>query len=166
MIRPVHDADASAIADIYNHYIRDTVISFEETEIDTAQIRARLGKIADAGLPWLVAEDNSKLLGYAYAAPWHARSAYRFAVEVTVYLAADAGGRGLGTALYRALFRELELRGIHTAIGCIALPNPASVALHEKLGMRKIGHFAEVGYKFGQWLDVGYWQIILQPRTP
>lgn len=161
MIRAASATDADAIAGIYNHYIRDTVITFEEVEVDGAQMAARMEKIAAAGLPWLVAEDDGRLLGYAYAAPWHARSAYRFAVEITVYLAPDAGGRGLGSALYLQLFDALKTAGIHTAIGCIALPNPASVALHEKFGMTKIGHFAEVGFKFDRWLDVGYWQTFL-----
>ncbi len=113
-------------------------------------------------LPWLVAEnDSGVVVGYAYASKWKGRCAYRHSAEVTVYLAPDAAAQGVGTRLYEALFSELRDRGIHTAIGGIALPNPPSVALHEKFGMKKVAHFAEVGHKFDRWIDVGYWQVVL-----
>ena len=104
--------------------------------------------------------------GYAYAAPWRARAAYRHSVETSIYLAPGAGGRGLGARLYRALFAALPSH-VHAAIGGVSLPNPASVALHERLGFRKVAHFREVGRKFGRWIDVGYWQRLLpDDRTP
>ena len=161
MIRPATTRDAEAVARIYNHYIANTTITFEEQAITSPQMAERIGKVALASLPWLVAEHDGRVDGYAYATQWKERSAYRFSVEITVYLAPEAVGRGIGSALYEALFAELDKRGVHAAIGGIALPNPASVALHEKLGMKQVAHFEQVGFKFGQWLDVGYWQKTL-----
>ena len=123
----------------------------------------RIKQIEALGLPWLVAMDGDQLLGYAYATTWKARIAYRFSVEITVYLAQQLTAKGVGTLLYQALFNALETKDVHAVVACIALPNPHSVALHEKFGMRKVGHFNQVGHKFDRWLDVGYWQINL-PR--
>jgi phosphinothricin acetyltransferase len=100
-------------------------------------------------------------VGYAYASSWKRRSAYRYAVESTIYLAPEFHGRGLGSELYRALIAEMRARGFHCAIGGISLPNPASIALHEKLGYKHIGQFREVGWKFGKWVDVGHWELLL-----
>ncbi len=163
MIRQVLAADAGAIAAIYNHYIQETAVTFEETPVTASDILKRIAKIQHAQLPWLVAEENSTLMGYAYATPWSERSAYRYSVETTVYVSRTAVANGWGTSLYNALFTELRNNSIHVAIGGITLPNPASIALHEKLGMTKVAHFKEVGYKFGKWLDVGYWQVQLNP---
>jgi phosphinothricin acetyltransferase len=160
MIRACIAADAAAIAEIYNHYVRETVVTFEETPVSAAEMAQRIGDIG-ARFPWLVSEEGDAVVGWAYAAAWKTRSAYRFSVETTVYLATGHQGRGIGTALYRTLLDELRARGLHSAVGGIALPNPSSVALHEKLGFRKIAHFAEVGRKFDGWVDVGYWQLIL-----
>lgn len=157
-VRPATAADAAAIAAIYNHYIRETVITFEEEPVAEAEMARRIADVQAGALPWLVADEAGAVQGYAYASPWRARSAYRFSVEVTIYLASSALRRGLGTRLYDALFAELRTRHMHVAIGCIALPNETSVALHEKFGMRQVGHFPEVGFKFGRWIDVGYWQ--------
>jgi phosphinothricin acetyltransferase len=119
-------------------------------------------RIEDIGarFPWLVWEDGGTVVGYAYASAWKSRSAYRFAVESTIYLTTSRHRSGIGTKLYGALLAELKSRGFHTAVGGIALPNPASIALHEKLGFTKIGQFVEVGRKLGRWVDVGYWQLI------
>lgn len=161
MIRPVKPQDAQDIANIYNHYVKNTVITFEEDCIDSKEMAKRIEKVTDANLPWLVVEENDSLVGYAYATPWKARSAYRFSVEATVYLSPKQQGRGLGTQLYQALFSALKQQSIHAVMGGITLPNPASVALHEKLGMTKVAHFQQVGFKFDQWLDTGYWQLTL-----
>ena len=112
-------------------------------------------------LPWFVWEENGRVLGYAYAGKWKSRCAYRYSVESSIYLAKEATGRGLGTKLYVALIDALHTKGIHSIIGGIALPNPASIGISEKLGFQKIGHFKEVGWKFEQWIDVGYWEMIL-----
>ncbi|EDM67196.1 MAG: N-acetyltransferase [Moritella sp.] len=158
MIRTATELDAEAISHIYNHYIANTVITFEEKLVTSDDIASRIKATQAAGLPWLVAEDNNKVLGYAYASPWKSRSAYQFSVETSVYLAPDASKKGWGSQLYQALFIQLKTTKVRTVIGGIALPNPASIALHEKLGMQKSAHFSEVGYKFNQWVDVGYWQ--------
>ncbi len=105
--------------------------------------------------------EDGRVAGYAYASRWNLRSAYRHTVECTAYLAPDATGRGLGTRLYEELFARLRSLDVHAVIAVIALPNPASVALHERFGLRQAGLFREVGRKFGAWVDVGYWQATL-----
>lgn len=161
MVRTAVSADAEQIVAIYNHYVANTVVTFEEDEVSPDEMRRRMHDVFNAALPWIVAEDEGQMVGYAYATKWKARSAYRYSVETTVYLADGVAGKGFGTALYTELFRILKDRGIHAAIGGIALPNDASVALHEKFGMRKVAHFEEVGFKFGRWVDVAYWQRAL-----
>jgi phosphinothricin acetyltransferase len=160
-IRPATLGDAAAICAIYNPYVADTTISFEEEAVDAADMARRIADVHDAGLPWLVAQAEGRVLGYAYATKWRARPAYRTSVESTVYTGLDAAGRGIGTLLYRALLDELRRREVHMVIGGIAQPNERSVALHEKMGFRKVAHFSEVGRKFGRWVDVGYWELKL-----
>ena len=162
-LRDASPADAPAIAAIYNPYVLDTAISFEEDAVTGSDMARRVADVQDAGLPWLVAESGGVVIGYAYATKWRVRHAYRHSVETSVYLAPDAARRGVGSALYTALLERLRADGYHLAIGGIALPNAASVALHEKMGYEKAAHFKEVGFKFGRWLDVGYWQKILGP---
>jgi L-amino acid N-acyltransferase YncA len=164
MIRSATAQDATALCEIYNYYIDNTVITFEEVRVADTGFRARIAKVQDAGLPWLVAESAGQIIGYAYAGAWKERSAYRFSVEASVYLAHTHTGQGWGTRLYEALFAELRKTPVHVVIGGIALPNAASVALHEKLGMRNVAQFPEVGFKFGRWVDVGYWQLELGKR--
>lgn len=161
MIRAATADDAAAIAAIYNPFIVDTVITFEEEPLAAEDIAARIAEVKALSLPWLVIEQDGAVQGYAYASRWKTRASYRHTVETAIYLAAGATGRGTGRRIYGELIRQLQARGIHVAIGGIALPNAASVALHERLGFRKIGHFSEVGYKFGRWVDVGYWQLTL-----
>jgi len=159
-IRPCTPADAPALCDIYNHYVCETTVTFEEQPVSREEMAARVAGVV-AQWPWLVWADGGTVTGYAYATGWKTRSAYRFSVESTVYLAPGAGGRGVGTRLYGALLDELDRCDLHCVIGGITLPNAASVALHEKLGFEHLGIFREVGRKFGRWLDVGYWQRIL-----
>ncbi|MBI5259163.1 MAG: N-acetyltransferase [Burkholderiales bacterium] len=158
MIRPATPGDAEALARIYNHYIAHTVITFEEQAVSAPQMAGRIGELQAAGMPWLVAERDAHLVGYAHAGKWKPRSAYRYSAESSVYLDPTTLAQGLGSRLYEALFAELKARGVHVVIGGIALPNERSVALHEKFGMAKVAHFGQVGFKFGQWIDVGYWQ--------
>lgn len=160
-IRPAVETDAAAIAAIYAHYVRETTITFEEDVVTPDDMGARMASVAAAGLPWLVVSRGPDVYGYAYATPWRPRTAYRFSVETTVYLAHDAVGRGLGTHVYTDLLARLSDLGLHVALGGIALPNAASVALHESCGFRKVAHLSEVGFKFGRWVDVGYWQRAL-----
>ncbi len=160
MIRSATPDDAARIAAIYNHYVANTVISFEEEAVSESEMKARIARGLAAG-PWLVAEVDGAVVGYAYAAPWSARTGYRNSVETTVYVALSHAGKGLGSELYRALIERLKSQGFHCALAVIALPNPGSVALHEKLGFRKVGELMEVGFKLGRWVNVGYWQLLL-----
>lgn len=160
IIRPAAVDDAAAICRIYNPYVLDTVISFETEPVTPEQMRHRIVDIT-AHFPWLVCVEDEQILGYAYATKWRARAAYQHAVESSVYLSGAAAGKGLGSALYRALIAELEKLPVHVVIGGVALPNAASVALHEKMGFEKVAHFAQVGKKFDRWIDVGYWQRVL-----
>jgi phosphinothricin acetyltransferase len=161
MIRPAPVSDAPALAGIYNHYVLNTVVTFEEEAVSAEDMAQRIRDTLEAELPWLVWEEDGRVLGYCHASKWKSRCAYRFALETTVYLDPDATGRGLGTKLYTALIDTLRPTRMHALIGGIALPNDASVALHEKLGFQKIGQFREVGWKFGRWVDVGYWELML-----
>jgi L-amino acid N-acyltransferase YncA len=136
------------------------VITFEEEPVDEPEMARRIGAVT-ALLPWLVFEREGTIEGYACATPWKARSAYRFAVESTVYVSRISVRRGIGTRLYEALIAELRARGMHCMIGGIALPNPASVALHEGLGFKKVAQFLEVGFKLGRRVDVAYWELML-----
>ena len=160
MIRSATAADAAAVVAIYNHYIENTTVTFEEAPLAAADLAQRIATVT-ADFPWLVLEREARILGYAYASRFHARSAYRFTVETTVYVAHDAHRGGIGTELYRALIERLRAQKLHRALGIIALPNDASVGLHEKLGFRKVGETEEVGWKFGRWINVGYWQLAL-----
>ena len=161
MIRPAAPEDAARVAEIYNRFIAESVVTFEEQPVSTDEMRKRVTDVAAAGHPWLVAEIDGTVAGYAYAKSWHTRSAYRLTLESTIYLAPEFSGRGLGTRLYEALITAARDIPCHSLVGCIALPNPASIALHEKLGFRPVGIFKEVGWKFGRWIDVGYWQFML-----
>lgn len=161
VIREVSGGDAAAIAAIYNHYVLHTVVTFEEAVVSVAEMARRIEEVAAASLPWLVAEQAGRVVGYAYASRWKGRSGYRFTAEVTVYLDPAHVGRGLGARLYGELLPRLQALGLHAVIGGIALPNEASVKLHERFGMRKVAHFPEQGRKFERWIDVGYWQRLL-----
>lgn len=159
MIRNVHPDDALSICAIYNHYIEHTAITFEEEILAPEEMRQRILETTQT-YPWLVYEENGELLGYAYGRKWRERSAYRHSAELTVYLDPSTVGRGIGTELFGALLAELRNREIHCVIGGAALPNPASIALLERFGLRKVAHFSQVGYKLGRWIDVGYWQLV------
>ncbi|MBL8857607.1 MAG: N-acetyltransferase [Planctomycetes bacterium] len=158
LVRAAKHEDAASIARIYSHYVLTTVITFEEVAVSEADMAARVREVQSQGLPWLVAEDAGVVVGFAYAGKWKARTAYRFSVESSVYVAPDRTGDGIGTTLYEPLLAELAELGLHTVIGGIALPNDASIRFHEKLGFVKVAHFTEVGFKFGRWIDVAYWQ--------
>lgn len=160
MIRLAHADDAAAIASIYNHYVATTTISFEEDPVSIGEMEQRVQDVG-ARLPWYVYERDGAVVGYAYATPWRARSAYRYSVESTVYVAPDCSRQGIGAQLYRALIEDLRARGIQVILGGIAQPNLASVRLHESLGFEKVAHFKRVGMKFEQWVDVGYWELEL-----
>lgn len=159
-IRHATPADANAVCRIYNHYVTDTVVSFEEAPVATTEMAARIIDLTRTH-PWYVYEEAGVVVGYAYAGPWRTRAAYRDAVESTVYVESGLVGSGIGSKLYDALIPELRRRSFHCAMGGIALPNAASVALHEKNGFIKVAHFQEVGWKFQRRIDVGYWELVL-----
>ena len=163
---PLRDAtpdDMDAVARIYAHYVRTSVYTFEEVPPTAEEMRARLQRVRENGLPWRVAEGSGgAVIGYAYAGPFRARSAYRYTVENSVYVAADQARRGLGSALMRDLIvacTRLGYRQMMAVIGDSA--NEASIRLHARLGFRAIGNEAAVGFKFGRWIDVVQMQLAL-----
>jgi len=161
IIRACELKDIPQICEIYNYYISNTVITFEETPLTVAEMSARIESYTKL-YPWLVCEVEGSVVGYAYASKWKERSAYKKTAEATVYLKNGLSGKGYGKALYSALLDALKALDCHVVLGCIALPNEASVGLHESFGFNKVAHFTEVGRKFSQWVDVGYWQKIYE----
>ena len=141
--------------------MRDTVISFETEAPDAAAMATRI-ETTLATHPWLVAEADGRILGYAYGSPHRARAAYRWSCDVTVYIDAAARRRGVGKRLYERLFALLAAQGLQTAYAGITLPNAGSVGLHESCGFTPVGVFEGVGYKAGAWQDVGWWGLKLQ----
>ncbi len=162
LIRLAGADDAAAIAAVYRPYVEESRISFEEAPPGADEMAARMQSPLH---PWLVAEADGLVAGYCASSPYHRRPAYRWTVETGIYLARDQHGRGLGRKLLSAMIELLTRQGYVTAIGAIALPNEPSVALHEKLGFTRSGTYREVGFKFGEWVDVGLWQRDLAPRS-
>jgi phosphinothricin acetyltransferase len=157
-IRAATPDDAAALAEIYAPFVTGSHISFETEPPDSVEMRSRM-EAGGALYPWLVAEaESGEVAGYAYAARFRPREAYRFAVETSVYLRTGAESRGFGIRLYAALLAILEAQRFSQAIAAIALPNDSSVRLHERLGFRRAGIYSQVGYKLGRWWDVGLWQ--------
>jgi L-amino acid N-acyltransferase YncA len=161
IIRQVKESDAQAIATIYNYYVKNSVVTFEEEPVAASEMCQRIHTAKVNNLPWLVAENDVGLVAYACAAKWKERSAYKNSVEVTVYVDHKSVRRGLGKLLYAELFKRLATENIHAIMAGIALPNQSSIVLHERFGMSKVAHFKQVGFKFGQWVDVAYWQKLL-----
>jgi len=160
-LRVASPDDAKDIATIYAPFVRDTAISFEVNPPDTNEMRRRITSTLVTH-PWLVAVDADRIIGYAYASQHRTREAYRWACDVAVYLDAPNRGKGIGNLLYTELLRILSAQGYRGAYAGIALPNAASVALHEKMGFSHLGTYAKVGFKLGQWHDVGWWQRTLR----
>ena len=158
-VRRVKAEDAAPIADIYNFYVSNTHHTFETEKITLAGMRKRIGEIA-GNFPFLVCEENGEIFGYAFATRYKARQAYRHSVEVSVYVKDGSHKKGIGKSLYQGLLESLAETDVHAIIAGIALPNDASVRLHERFGFEKVAHFREVGFKFGRWIDVGYWELI------
>jgi len=161
LIRLAGPSDAAAIAAIYRPYVEGSRISFEESAPGGDEMAARM---ASPLHPWLVAEEDGRVLGYASSSPYHRRPAYRWTVETSVYVAADVQGRGIGGQLLSNLIELLKRQGFVTAIAAIALPNPISIALHERLGFEPSGTYRGVGFKLDEWTDVSLWQRDLAPR--
>lgn len=163
LIRPATAADGEAMAAIYAPFVESTSVSFEEEPPDGAEMNRRREAV-QAGYPWLVAEHESVVVGYAYGGPFRARAAYARTAETAVYLRESARGQGLGKRLVQAVLDDLTERGFHRAIAGATLPNPASVSLHQSLGFSFVGVFREVGFKRGSWHDVGFWELGLGER--
>lgn len=164
-IRLATVADAAAIAAIYAPFCTTTRISFEEVAPDRDEMARRIAGERAGAYPWLVAEEDGAVAGYCTSGPLRVRPAYRWSCETGIYLAPGASGRGTGRALLGRMLGLLEGQGFVTVIGAIALPNLASVALHQALGFDRVGTYRGVGFKFGEWVDVGLWQRDLAPRT-
>jgi len=160
-VRSALAADSGVIASIYSHFVRNTVATFEEEPVSAEVMAQRIAAVQTDSLPWLVAVVDGVVAGYACAHRWKARSAYRFAVETTIYIQNGREGKGIGTRLYSDLLSILRAQGMHVAIGGAALPNDASVALHQKSGFERVATFRQVGFKHGRWVDVAYWQLLL-----
>jgi len=164
-IRDARLDDAAAVQAIYAPIVAETAISFE-TEVPSVEEMARRIAASLETHAYVVAEREGRFLGYAYSSQHRARAAYGTSVDVTVYVTADARGLGLGRALYGALLPKTAARGYHAAFAGITLPNPGSVALHEAVGFTPVGVYREVGRKFGEWRDVGWWQRLLTDLAP
>src|SRR5262245_40458472 len=164
-IRLATAADAAAISAIYAPYVVDTPITFETEVPSIDEMQSRIVKTL-AGHPWLVCATDTDVVGYAYAGQYRSRAAYQWSVEVTVYVRADAHRRGIGRALYTSLLDLVTLQEFYNAFALITLPNASSVGLHQSLGFASAGVCPRVGFKLGQWLDVGTWARGLRPVAP
>jgi phosphinothricin acetyltransferase len=165
VVREATAGDAARMAEIYRPYVEETAISFEEVAPSPREMAARL---KDRAYPWLVAERDGVVLGYAYASPHRTRAAYRFSVEISAYVDPAHHRSGVGRGLYRRLISLLKDAGVFNAYAGIAHPdnNPGSVGLHEAFGFRKVGVYERVGFKSGRWHDVGWWGLRLQEGEP
>jgi L-amino acid N-acyltransferase YncA len=162
-IRLAANSDAAAIANLYRPIVESTAISFETEPPDDEAIRRRLDDTLPA-YPWLVCEIDDVVAGYAYASRHRVRAAYQWSVDVSVCVDDARRRSGVARGLYTSLFAILTAQGFANAFAGIALPNPASVALHEAVGFQPIGIYRNVGFKLGAWRDVGWWQLPLQER--
>jgi phosphinothricin acetyltransferase len=163
MIRPATIHDAKAICGIYNYYVNNTVITFEEIPVSISEMAGRI-KAVLSKYPWIVWEEEGEILGYAYVNKWKDRSSYRYSAEDSVYVKNGERGKGIGKKLLAALLETAQKNEVHALVAGITLPNERSAALHEKFGFKKTAEFFEIGYKMDQWLNVGYWQLILQDK--
>ncbi|HFI0449192.1 TPA: N-acetyltransferase family protein [Streptococcus suis] len=156
-IRSARIEDAADLVAIYAPYVEKTAITFENQVPTVSEFASRIEKTLGK-FPYLVAVEEGKILGYAYASTYYARAAYDWTVELSVYIQQETRGKGIGSMLYDALEEDLTARGFKNFLACIALPNPASISLHEKRGYEQVAHFKKVGYKFGSWHDIVWLQ--------
>ena len=156
-VRSVALEDAKYLVEIYKPYVEETAITFDYSVPSIYEFGEKIAKIIQ-NYPFLVAEENSKILGYAYAGEFYPKDAYKWTAEITIYLAKEARGKGVGETLYSNLERELLNREIYHLTSCIAYPDEGSISFHEKRGFRKVAHFEKVGYKFDRWWDVVWYQ--------
>jgi L-amino acid N-acyltransferase YncA len=165
MIRDIRTSDIGTVTSIYNHYIENSIVTFEEEPLSPDIMGKRI-EVVHENYPWIVYGENGNVLGYAYASRFRERAAYRYSAGITVYVDRNHTGKGIGTGLYKELLHQVNRLELKAVYGCIALPNPGSVRLHEKFGFSKVAHLTNVGFKFGRWLDVGYWELQLGEKDP
>lgn len=161
MIRAFKKNDTQQLLDIYNYYVINSVATFDDVPLSIETFSNKLNRI-DADFPFLVFEEDDVILGFAYGSKFRPKPAYKNTVELTVYVAPNAHGKGIGSKLYQELINLLKELNYHLALGVLTLPNEASEKLHEKLGFKKVAHLNEVGLKFGKWQDVGMYQLHLK----
>jgi phosphinothricin acetyltransferase len=161
-IRLARPGDAAEIRAIYAPIVRDTAISFEYEVPSVAEIEQRIARVL-AAKPWLVHEEEGRVLAYAYASVFRERAAYNWSTEVSIYVDSSAQGRGIGRQLYATLFDVLRALGFQQAIAGATMPNAASERLHLNMGFTQVAHFPAVGYKFGRWHDTIFWALTLGP---
>ncbi|MCF8272833.1 MAG: GNAT family N-acetyltransferase [Flavobacteriaceae bacterium] len=160
MIRNVHINDAKQLLDIYNYYVINTVVTFDLEALTLEMFKDKITTIT-SDYPFIVYEENHEILGYAYGSKFRPKSAYNHTIESTVYLKHGEQGKQIGSKLYSELLRLLKLQQAHVVLGVLTLPNDASVKLHEKFGFKQVAYLKEVGLKFGNWQDVGFWQLTM-----
>ena len=163
-IRPAEPRDVPDMLEIYNHYVANSTVTFDEDPLTLKEMREKFSHVAKLGYPWLVAESaGGQVLGYAYVTPWKQKAAYRYTVENSIYLGPAATGRGIGTALMTALLPAAKSAGIREIVAVIADKGAeASIAMHRRFGFQEIGHMGKVGFKFGRWLGTYLFQKSLK----
>jgi L-amino acid N-acyltransferase YncA len=159
MIRLIKPSDFTSICEIYNHYVTKSTITFDLLPLTIEEVKVKIEY--NYRYPCVVYEQSGNVVGFAASSEWKAKKAYEQTVETSIYLSPEHCRQGLGTLLLKELICLLRSQGIHSVISGIIMPNPASVLLHEKCNFKKVAHLSEVGTKFGEWLDVSYWQLIL-----
>lgn len=161
MIRSVHIDDASALLDIYNYYVLNTTVNFDIDPLSLETFTDKINHIVSE-YPYIVYEENNEILGFAYGSRFRPRPAYNYTAESTVYVKHSAHGKQIGSKLYAELIRLLKETDLHTVLGVLTVPNDASINLHEKFGFEQVAHLKEVGLKFGEWQNIGIWQLKLR----
>jgi phosphinothricin acetyltransferase len=161
MIRPVNAGDARDICGIYNYFVENTAVSFEEQALSVPEMENRIREIS-AVYPWFVQEEGGVVLGYACTNRFRDRSAYRYTAELSIYVKSGHEGKGIGGKLFARLLEAAKESSVHVLVSAITVPNERSVGLHEKFGFVKAALFNEIGYKLGEWRNVGYWELVLK----
>tara|TARA_B100000029_G_C17358437_1_gene881625 strand:- start:198 stop:692 length:495 start_codon:yes stop_codon:yes gene_type:complete len=161
VIRTAKTSDAGLITEIYNHFVENSIFTFDESPTSTKEMSTKILELTSNSYPFIVYEASDSILGFAYACPWKLRSAYKHTAESTIYITPNSLQKGIGSQLYKELIHQLQKINTHSILAGISLPNDISVAFHEKFGFEKVAQLKEVGFKFNRWIDVGYWELIL-----
>ncbi|MDR1900026.1 MAG: GNAT family N-acetyltransferase [Treponema sp.] len=161
MIRPVKADDARGICGIYNYFVENTAVTFEEEPVSIREMEGRVRDIGGA-YPWFVWEEEGGVLGYAYVNKFRDRPAYRYSAELSIYVKSGHEGKGMGGKLFARLLEAARESSLHVLVSAITVPNERSVGIHEKFEFVKVAQFDEIGYKLGGWRDVAYWELVLK----